>query len=125
MIRSMKLYCPLLAVFIAAGGCVSAAAQYVLENDSLARTISTKHAVLRTTQIVNKRARVTVVPEASPEFRLRFSGGTNGRVSVMTLTSSDFRVIKAAPFESATRKGLTVTLANVDRGLRVELVYEL
>jgi hypothetical protein len=121
----MKLNFPLIAVFMAAACCASEAAQFVLENDSLARALSTDHDVLRTTQILNKRAGVTVVPEIAPEFRLRVSQGTVERGSATTLTSADFRVVKVAPFESGTRKGLTATLTNADLRLSIELTYEL
>ena len=120
----MKKY-PLFFAVMLAGCCASSASQYLLENDSLSRTISTDRDVLRTTQLINKRARVTSTPETSPEFRLRFSQGTNAQAPASTLTSSDFRVLNAAPLEDGTRKSLAVTLTNAEHRLRVEVVYEL
>jgi hypothetical protein len=104
--------------------CCAAKDNYVLENGFLARTISIEHGVLRTTQIINKRTGAPVNPEASPEFRLRLSG-TEVSSPPTLLTAADFRVVTAAPFEHSAHTGLRVALTNVDRGIGVEVTYEL
>jgi hypothetical protein len=120
----MKIRCLLLLLFAAAVGCPAAEVlrdRYVLENNSLARTFSTKDGVLRTVQIANKLAGVTVVPDSAPEFRLRLSEGTDRPGTAVTLTSSDFKILTATPHEN----GLTFELTNSARQLFIKISYEL
>src|SRR5690242_21764945 len=66
-------FCLCLLAAIVAAKCGAAEASYVLENDSLARCLSISNGILRTREIVNKRAHVTTVPAVAPEFRLRLA----------------------------------------------------
>jgi hypothetical protein len=95
--------------------------RYVLENSSLARTLSVEGGTLRTVEIVNKRSNVTVHPTAVSEFRLRLSQGTHRPDTAHTLTAADFHVIKASRSEDA----LVFTLDNAEHELRVEVRYDL
>src|SRR5581483_8535704 len=119
----MKIYLSLITIFALAARCC--ASEFVLENDSLARIISTEHGLLRTIQIINKCAHVTAAPDTSPEFLLRIAPDTNNSAAAVALTSSDFRVLNVVLFTNANIKGLNVALTNIERGLGVELVYEL
>lgn len=93
----------------------------VLENAFLRRALSTEGGVLRTAEVVNKRAGVAVKPTAAPEFRLRLSQGTNKPETAFTLTAADFRVTHVAPSEGR----LTYTLACSRRQITVEVEYTL
>jgi hypothetical protein len=115
----------MLAATIYCLGMQVSANQYTLENNSLARTLSTEGGILRTVQIVNKLSGVIVTPVSAPEFRLRLAQGTDRPETAMTLTSSDFRVVTDAPYENGKCQGLTFTLTNADHQLRVEIFYEL
>jgi hypothetical protein len=120
-----KLYSALLTVGMVANCCAADGPNYVLENDSLARSVSITNGVLRTTQIINKLAGITVLPETAPEFRLRLAPDTNEPTSTVTLTTSDFQALNAKSFTNGADKGLTVTLTNASRQLGVEMTYEL
>lgn len=101
------------------------ASEFILENDSLARTVSTDRGVVRTIQIVNKRAQVTTAPDSSPEFRLRIAPDTNNPAAAVTLTSSDFHVLNAALVTNVDAKDLKIALTNVEHSLGLELIYNL
>ena len=120
----MKIRTVLFLVLATIVGCPAAEVvrdRYVLENNSLARTFSTKDGVLRTVQIVNKLSGLTIIPDSAPEFRLRLSEGTDRPGTAVTVTSSDFQVLTAAPHEN----GLTFELTNSARQLCVKVSYEL
>lgn len=97
------------------------AGRFVLENAALARTFSTEGGVLHTVEILNKRAGTHIRPAAAPEFRLRFSQGTDKPETQFTLTAADFKVSKVVPSDGA----LAVALGNPARGIEVEVRYEL
>jgi len=124
----IKAHILLFAVVMAAvaGQAADAArSQYVLENASLSRTISMANGVLTTAQILNKKSGVRMVPTASPEFRLRFSAGTDRPETAATLTAADFRVLNATPSENAGRQRLAFVLTNAVHQVGVEVAYEL
>lgn len=92
-----------------------------VENAYLRRAFSAEGGVLRTVEIANKRAGVTVRPTAAPEFRLRLSQGTQRPETAFTLTAADFRVEKV----DASKETLTVALACAARPIRVVVEYRL
>lgn len=93
----------------------------VLENAFLRRALSTEGGVLRTTEIVNKRAGTSAAPGAAPEFRLRFSQGTDKPQTAFALTAADFRVEKV----EASKESVAVALACSSRPVRVRVEYRL
>lgn len=93
----------------------------LLENRFLARALSTSGGTLRTIEIVNKRAGVTTKVASAPEFRLRFSQGTDKPDTQFTMTAADFKITRATRSDVA----LVVSLDNKVRGIRVEVRYEL
>ncbi|HXE42229.1 MAG TPA: hypothetical protein VN516_04310, partial [Candidatus Baltobacteraceae bacterium] len=95
--------------------------QYVVENNSLARTLSIADGKLRTVKILNKLSGATIALTNAAEFRLRLSQGTDKPETAVTLTSSDFQVLETAPHKN----GLTFTLTNSVQRLGVEVSYEL
>src|SRR6185369_11572618 len=97
--------------------------QFTLENNSLARTITIDHGILRTTQIVNKRAGTIARPAASPEFQIRI--GPDDAHPATLLTASNFQVTAAALSTNSDGRSLNVTLANTNRGLRLKIDYDL
>jgi hypothetical protein len=94
---------------------------YILENASLARTFSIEGGILRTVEIVNKLAGTTTTPTSAPEFRLRFSLGTDRPDTAYTLTAADFR----ATVKEQSKDTLVFTLENAAHYLHVEVRYEL
>src|SRR3954471_17118543 len=99
----MKTLCFLLLFLATIVDCPAAEIvpeRYVLENNSLARTLSTKDGVLRTVQILNKLSGATITPDAAQEFRLRLSEETDRPGTAVTLTSADFQVLTARPHEN-------------------------
>ncbi|MHC4251158.1 MAG: alpha-galactosidase, partial [Planctomycetota bacterium] len=108
---------------------------YVIENAHLGRELSIEGGVLRTTAIVNKRAGTRAVPTSCDEFRLRVSDGTHTTGTDVTLTSADFRVERADAYEpeadahalesQTPAQGLAFVLRNAERGLTVEVRYEI
>ena len=111
----------LLALFIAGEPAIAAEESQVLENAFLRRTFSTQGGVLRTAEIANKRANVTVKPGAAPEFRLRLSQGTHKPETAFTLTAVDFRVVNTV----SSAQSLAFILENAEHVLTVEVRYEL
>lgn len=123
----MKFHIFPFALLAAAIGCRAAEIapkQYVVENHSFARTFSIADGSLRTAKIVNKLSGATILLTNEPEFRLRFSQGTDRPETAVTLTSSDFQVVKVAPYESGTHHGWTFALTNGAQQLGVEVSYE-
>lgn len=102
-------------------GLASASQPYLLQNPAIARSLSVDDGTLRTVEIVNKRAGVTVKPAAAAEFRLRLSQGTDKPETQFTVTAADFKVGKVTPAEG----GLSVALENAAHGLSVEVRYDL
>src|SRR3954463_4490314 len=118
----MKTLCFLLLLLAIPVDCPAAEIvpdRYVLENNSLSRTLSTKDGVLRTIQIVNKLSGLTITPDAAPEFRLRLSEGTDRPGTATTVTSSDFQVLTVRSHEN----GVTFELTNSARQLCVKVSY--
>lgn len=105
----------------ALAGSAMAAERQVIENKYLARVLSTEGGTLRTVEIVNKRSGVTTKPVNAPEFRLRFSQGTDKPDTAFTLTAADFKVVKTLPEKGS----LLVQLENAARELRVDVQYDL
>jgi len=97
----------------------------VLQNDALARTLSTDNNVLRTISLANKLAHTTLTPAPAPEFRLRVSQGTDRPETAVILTSDDFRVLKSGSRASPGVQELTFTLTNELHQLGVVVAYEL
>ena len=95
--------------------------QQILENAYLRRVVSTQDGILRTVELANKRNGVTVKPVTAPEFRLRFSRGTQWPETAFTLTAADFRVVQTASSKDA----LAFTLENSAHQLTVGVRYEL
>ncbi|MCX7007517.1 MAG: hypothetical protein NTY53_09775, partial [Kiritimatiellaeota bacterium] len=95
--------------------------RYTLENQSLGRAFSTAGGVLRTVEIINKRAGTTTKLADAPEFRLRFSQNTAKPETAFTLTAADFKVVAATPGKEA----LVFQLENAAHQVRVEVRYEL
>ena len=108
-------------IFAAASVFAATGERYTLENAFLRRTLSAEGGVLRTVEIENKRARVTVAPSAAPEFKLRLSSGTNRPETAFALTAADFRVVNTR--ESKGR--LDFSLDCAARRIQVEIAYEL
>lgn len=124
--KSLQRKFPILGLFVAA--CFRTAEthavdaeRFVLENTFLSRTVSIEGGVLHTTEIVNKRANAAASPTATPEFRLRFSQGTDKPDTQFTLTAADFKVTKA----KSSKDGLVFSLANAANGIGVDVQYEL
>lgn len=99
--------------------------QFVLENNSLARTLSITGGKLQTVQIINKLSGATIVLTNAPEFRLRLSQGTDKPETQITLTSSDFQVVAVAPYENGKQHGFAFTLTNSVKQLGAKVFYEL
>ncbi len=114
-----------LAIPLAAVACLAAAAhagdRHVLANRFLSRTLSTEGGTLRTVEIANKLSGVTTTPGPSPEFRLRFSQGTDRPETQFTLAAADLQVTKVAASDGV----LSVALTNAARGIGVGVRYEL
>ena len=102
-------------------GAAQAEGCFVLENQSLGRAFSTVGGVLRTTEIINKRAGTTTKLAGAPEFRLRFSQSTAKPETAFTLTAADFKVVAATPGKEA----LVFQLENAAHQVRVEVRFEL
>ncbi len=98
--------------------CAAAAETQVLENRFLRRVFSTRDGILRTVEVENRRAGVTVKPAAAPEFRLRLSQGTQRPETAYVLTAADFRVIGVEP--SGRRLVFSLECAARQLALRVE-----
>ena len=105
----------------ATAGVVAAGERFVLENNAVGRALSTEGGTLRTVGLMNKRAGLAVEPQPSAEFRLRLSQGTHRPDTAFTLTAADFRVTASV----RDRDALTFRLENRERGLSVEVRYEL
>jgi hypothetical protein len=85
--------------------------EFVLENDSLKRIISTTDGQkLQTTEIVNKLNNIAVKPTAAPEFRIRLSEGTDKLTTAFTLDSGDFTVKNAVKKTQQNKSGKTELL---------------
>jgi hypothetical protein len=109
----------LLLAFFVTISLAQAGEQYVLENKFLGRVISTEGGVLRTVEIVNKRAGTSAKPTSETEFRLRLSQGTDKPNTQFTLTAADFKVVAV----TSAKETLVVQLENTR--LQVEVRYEL
>lgn len=105
----------------ATAGVVVAGERFVLENSAVGRALSTEGGTLRTVGLMNKRAGLAVEPQPSAEFRLRLSQGTHRPDTAFTLTAADFRVTASV----RDRDALTFRLENRERGVSVEVRYEL
>ena len=116
-------HCALLLAWLAGAVVCPADGPCSLENAALKRVLSTEGGRLRTLSIVNQLAGRVVTPAPGPadEFRLRFSEGTDRPETAFTVTAADFQVVAAT--SEATR--CVFQLANPDRGLQVEVRYEL
>jgi hypothetical protein len=101
--------------------CAAADGRFVMENSSLARTVSTEGGILRTVELVNKRAGRTAQLTEAPEFRLRLSQGAHRPGTAYTLTAADFKVVQAIPGAAA----WAFRLENSGHGLQLEVRYEL
>ena len=113
---------PTIAFVLVALSCTSwAGDRFVLENQHLGRTLSTADGVLRTVEIVNKRAGLIAKPAGAAEFRLRFSKGTDKPDTRFTLSAADFKVTGA----DATKTTLVFQLENAAHQIRVEARYDL
>lgn len=95
--------------------------RYTLENQSLGRAFSTAGGVLRTVEIINKRAGNSTKLAGATEFRLRFSLGADKPATQFTLTASDFKVLATKPEDGA----VLFQLENAQHQLRVEVRYDL
>lgn len=96
--------------------------EFVIENESLSRTISIDQGKLRSKKLINKISGIELNPQNNIEFQLRISEGTHVENSDVVLTSSDFnfkKVIKDTPSE------LIFLLRNKAHKLEVELHYNL
>ncbi|MHC5058807.1 MAG: hypothetical protein ACYTKD_29470 [Planctomycetota bacterium] len=107
---------------------------HLIENAHLGREFDICDGILRTTAVINKRAGTRAVPTSCDEFRLRISKGTHTTGTDVVLTSTDFRTVAAEVYEpevgaharenQAPAKGLAFVLGNAERGLTVEVRYE-
>jgi len=70
--------------------------ELAISNSYLSRTFSIEEGVFKTVSIQNKMSGETIIPEASPEFGLRVSQGTDTIGTDVNLTSKDFLVKKVA-----------------------------
>ncbi|MCK0156308.1 hypothetical protein MWU65_03900 [Cellulophaga sp. F20128] len=95
---------------------------FVLENDTVSRTITIEGNQLFTTQIENKIAHKKLIPATSQEFKLRISKGTHTQGTDIELTSKDFDFVKIIKEEEGE---LGFLLTNKTHGLDVEVHYEL
>lgn len=121
----MKRRLLIFALLLASAICRSATPERdtcIVENKFLARSFSWSDGTLRTVRIVNKLSGADVAIEASPEFRLRISQGTNRPSSVVTLTSSDFRVVTNIQAKTG---GPVFVLTNADYRLGIKVSYGL
>lgn len=102
-------------------GAATAEDHFVLENNAIGRVLSTEGGVLRTVEVVNKRAGTSARPTSTAEFLLRFSQGTDKPESQFALTARDFKVMKSA----REKRALVFELENATREIRVEVRYDL
>ena len=101
------------------------AQNYTLENSYLSRSLSLKP-YLHTTQINNKETDQILPIQASDEFLLRISDGTDKLGTDVWLTSKDFKVKKHKTYTTdANEKGIVVSLFNKEHGISVDVHYEL
>ena len=103
-------------------------ASYLIENNSMARQLSMKDGVLRTSAIINKLAKTRAVPTACNEFELRISKGTHTTGTDVLLTSADFRCTESSEYTPAkppNAKGVSFLLKNEKHQLTVKAHYEL
>lgn len=119
--RDKRFWSLVASAFAAAYAFAAEGERLVLENAFLRRAFSTEGGVLRTVEIVNKRAGATAVPTAAPEFRLRVSQGTQRPETAFMLTAADFRVVKVVPSD----RRLVCSLECAARRMRVDVEYEL
>ena len=109
------------AVFCSTSVLAGADEKLILENNFLGRVLSVENGVLKTVEIINKRTNVKVAPTAAPEFRLRFSQGTQQTETAFTLTAADFKVVRTVRGD----RKLEFSLVNAANNLTVEVKYEL
>lgn len=96
--------------------------EFVIENESLSRTICIDKGKLRTKKLKNKISDKELIPQNNIEFQLRISEGTHVENSDIVLTSLDFnfkKVMRNTPSE------LIFLLLNKAHKLEVELHYSL
>lgn len=96
--------------------------QFVLENESMKRTIKKVDGKLYTVEINNKIANQKMFPNNGQEFKLRISGGTHTTDTDIELTSEHFDFVKVLKEEDSS---LAFLLKNKEHGLEVEIHYEL
>ncbi len=100
------------------------AKSYTLENSSIKRVISVENESLVTQEITNKKAgiKLDLDSKLSDEFKLRVSKGTEFSAGDITLTSRDFKFVKAL---EQTKEKLSFLLVNASHGLELTVHYQL
>ena len=96
--------------------------EWQLKNAALSRTLSWKSGHLQTVSVENRLAKKTITPSECPEFRLRFSEGTDKEGTDFTLTSVDFKVVKVL---KADAQHFSILLSNKRYDLKVSVKYTL
>lgn len=113
----------ILFIIILAVGCGrTVKEEFVIENESLARTIKIMDGQLYTSEIHNKKSGRTVDIQNKEEFKLRISKGTHTEGMDITLTSKDFSFVKTLKDENHIKGFL---LENKENHLEVSVFYEL
>ncbi|WP_143017609.1 alpha-galactosidase [Kriegella aquimaris] len=96
--------------------------EFLIENESLARTIEITDGKLHTAQIFNKIGGKKIIPNDKQEFKLRISQGTHLEGTDVELTSEDFTFVKVLHEGNSS---LGFLLENSKYELQLELYYEL
>jgi len=114
-----------LVLLIAITSCNEKQKEYVIENKSLARTISIESGQLHTSALFNKISGKKLNPENKDEFQLRISKGTSMENGYVFLTSKDFKVTSVKEYTDNTTNGIAISLRNNDIEMSVIVHYEL
>lgn len=99
--------------------------EYVLDNSYMSRIITVKDGVLYTSQIINKRAGINLVPTSCQEFVLRISEGTDKEGTDKILTAKDFVVTSVSREFTSTMQTYCFQLRNEAYALGVKVFYKL
>ena len=96
--------------------------EFIIENNSLSRTIKITDGKIHTSSLTNKVSGKELIPQNDIEFKLRISEGTDIEGKDIELTSADFelkKVLKDSPTE------LVIQVQNETHQLVIDVHYEL
>ncbi|WP_339708410.1 hypothetical protein [uncultured Kriegella sp.] len=96
--------------------------EFLIENESLSRTLKITDGKLHTVHIFNKLSGTKITPGDKQEFKIRISQGTHREGTDVELTSEDFTFVKVLHHESS---ALAFLLENTTHELQLEIYYKL